>query len=124
MYVFTRLAHLNEVVDACPGNVKFFAESDEAPHDCDALLIERAPSDDPITEFVVPNKHRLGAEAVVAVMMMASELEASRTGSPEQFYAQQVQKMRDSTIKPYEQLTLEPYLRNVAFLIGKTQPSK
>lgn len=99
------------------GNIKYI--TDEQLGCVDGLLVEDNSSSDPLSQLVAPlRKYLQTSDADVCVLMNASVMDILQ--DPNQLYAKQVGIMRSMSIRPKEQLTLEPYFQNCAVLVGTT----
>jgi fibrillarin-like rRNA methylase len=83
------------------------------------MLVESPSSTDPVGDLAAPHVQMLKKDALVSVLLDSASLIAGKEHGNEGAFAAQVGVMRSSQMKPLEQLTLEPYFRNVAILVGK-----
>ena len=66
--------------------------------------------------------HFLKNEGHFVISIKASCIDS--TASPEAVFAREVSKLQEENFKPLEQLTLEPYERDHAVVVGSYRPVK
>jgi rRNA 2'-O-methyltransferase fibrillarin len=67
-------------------------------------------------------QHYLKAGGHFVISIKASCIDS--TAAPEAVFAREVKKLQEENLKPQEQLTLEPYERDHAVVVGIYRPSK